>query len=102
MTDQLQAYRKIAKRFTAHKTVDHSIGEYSRDGVHVNSCESFFALLKRGVHGTFHHVGREHLHRYADEFCFRWNHRLVNDAQRTQAALGMIPGRRLTYRMSAS
>ncbi|RIK68239.1 MAG: IS1595 family transposase [Planctomycetota bacterium] len=98
MTDQLQAYRKITKRFKAHKTVDHSRGEYARGDVHCNTAESFFSLLKRGIHGTFHHVGRQHLHRYADEFAFRWNHRKTTDAERTEAALRTAPGKRLKYK----
>jgi hypothetical protein len=39
--------------------------------VHCNTPESFFALLKRGVHGTFHHLGEQRLQRYRDEFAFR-------------------------------
>jgi hypothetical protein len=102
MTDELQAYRKITGRFAAHKTVHHKSGEYARGDVHCNTAESFFALLKRGIHGTFHHVGRQHLHRYADEFAFRFSHRKVSDAERTEAAISCAPGKRLTYKQSVS
>lgn len=99
MTDQRNQYRMIGREFKGgHGVVQHDIKEYSRGDVHVNSCESFFALLKRGVHGTFHHVSTQHLQRYADEFAFRWNHRKVTDAERTEAALMMAPGCRLTYK----
>lgn len=74
-TDEAKLYKVIGRRFKKHESVNHSRGEYSRDGVHCNSAESYFALLKRGVHGTFHHVGKQHLQRYCDEFAFRWNHR---------------------------
>lgn len=97
LTDELQAYKAPGRRFRNHATVNHSRGEYSRGIIHVNTAESFFALLKRGVHGTFHHVGRPHLQRYCDEFAFRWNHRKRTDAQRTEAALRLAPGARLTY-----
>ena len=98
MTDSLQAYRNIGPEFEGgHETVDHTKGEYARGDVHVNTCESYFALLKRGIHGAFHHVGKHHLHRYADEFAFRWNHRKTTDANRTEAALRLAPGARLTY-----
>lgn len=86
--DRLQGYKKLGKEYRSHETVNHLIGEYLRDGLNVNSCESFFALLKRGVHGTFHHVSKQHLQQYADEFAFRWNHRNVLDAERN--------GKRLT------
>lgn len=102
MTDELQGYKKLGMRFKSHQTVNHSAGEYARDDVHVNSAEPYHALLKRGIHGTFHLVSKEHLHRYCDEFSFRWNHREVSDVRRTEAALKMAPGARLTYRNASS
>ena len=60
--------------------------------------ESYFALLKRGVYGSYHHVSKRHLHRYCDEFSFRWNHRQVTDGARTDAALRASEGKRLTYK----
>jgi len=59
--------------------------------------ESFFALLKRGVYGTFHHVSKKHLHRYTNEFAFRWDHRTVTDGVRMTAALKAVGGKRLMY-----
>lgn len=98
LTDGLQAYKKLGPAYRGHESVDHMHGEYARGDVHVNSAESYFALLKRGVHGTFHHVGKHHLHRYCDEFAFRWNHRKTTDGERTKAALRLAPGCRLTYK----
>jgi transposase-like protein len=79
-TDEWPAYRKATKGHAKHHTVNHSHYEYTLkkpDGVTagVNRCESFFSLLKRGVHGSWHCVSKEHLHRYANEFAFRWNTR---------------------------
>ena len=39
----------------AHATVKHSVSEY------VNGMESFWALLKRGYHGTYHKISPKHL-----------------------------------------
>jgi hypothetical protein len=83
--------------------VNHSVYEYARqnaDGsaAHVNTCESFFSLLKRGVMGSFHHVSREHLPKYADEFAFRWNNRKISDGQRMEVAIEQTEGKRLTYK----
>src|SRR3990167_3877200 len=73
VTDELPAYRRAAKGFDGgHMTVNHGAGEYARGDVHTNTAESFFALLKRGVYGSFHHVSKEHLARYCNEFAFRW------------------------------
>lgn len=66
-----------------------------------NTIESSFAILKRGLYGTFHHVSEQHLQRYATEFDFRWNHRKAlgyTDMQRADAALKGIGGKRLMYR----
>lgn len=98
MTDENQAYKNITGDYAGHETVNHSADEYVRGNAHVNTAESFFALLKRGIHGTFHHCGKQHLHRYADEFAYRWNYRKVSDAERTEAALRQAPGKRLMYR----
>jgi transposase-like protein len=101
MTDDARWYRPIGKEFASHEYVNHNAGEYSRGDVTTNTVESSFALLKRGLIGTFHSVSEAHLQRYATEFDFRWNHRValgVNDVQRTTAILKGIEGKRLTYR----
>jgi transposase-like protein len=104
-TDEYSAYRKPLKDWAKHNTVVHSRYEYSRrnkDGTvsGINSCESFFSLLKRGVYGSWHHVSREHLQKYADEFAFRWNTRSLTDGERMEAAIGLVTGKRLTYRQA--
>lgn len=101
VTDDLPSYRGLGREFAGgHGTVKHSTGEYVRGSVHVNSAESFFALLKRGVHGTFHHVSKQHLHRYCDEFGFRWDHRKATDGERTVAAIRGAAGKRLVYKQA--
>lgn len=106
-TDDHGAYRRPAKEFQRHDVVVHSKYEYSRrneDGskAHVNTCESFFSLLKRGVHGAWHCVSPHHLPKYANEFTFRWNHRKMSDGERTQAAIPFLEGARLMYRQPAN
>lgn len=49
--------------------------EYVRGEVHTNSIESFWALLKRGVIGTYHNVSAKYLPLYLNEFQFRFNNR---------------------------
>jgi transposase-like protein len=99
MTDEWRSYRGIGAEFDGgHEVVTHSAGEYARDDAHVNTAESFFALLKRGVIGSFHHISKQHLDRYCDEFSFRWDHRSISDSARTQIAIGQTKGRRLSYR----
>ena len=98
-----ESYRKmgLATEYK-HETVNHSAGEYARPGgVHSNTVEGYFGLLKRGLYGTYHHVSEAHLQRYINEFDFRFTHRTaqgVNDMQRAVQALSQIRGKRLTYR----
>lgn len=99
ITDDLKQYRKATLGFAGHEAVIHSAGEYVRaDGINTNTAESYFALLKRGVHGTFHQISPKHLHRYCDEFAFRWSGRKLEDVQRTAAAVKGGDGKRLFYR----
>jgi len=105
MTDDSLAYYWIGPEFAAHDSVNHSKGQYvSMDGkAHINTAESFFAILKRGVTGSFHSVSEKHLQRDADEFAFRWNNRValgVEDAERANRAIKGAAGKRLTYRQA--
>ena len=101
MTDESGVYKAVGKEFAEHSSVNHGKGEYSRGDVTTNTVESSFAILKRGLYGTFHHVSEAHLQRYANEFDFKWNYREklgYDDKQRTDVALLGIAGKRLTYR----
>jgi transposase-like protein len=83
-----------------HETIVHSAGEYARDGVTTNSIESVWAVLKRGLHGVYHHASDKHLHRYVDEFTFRLNEGNVkrHTMQRLDSFVEGTAGRRLTYK----
>jgi hypothetical protein len=63
--------------------------------------EGFFSIFKRGVYGTFHHISRQHLHRYLDEFDFRYNSRETTDGERAELAINGVRGKRLMYRDSS-
>jgi transposase-like protein len=98
MTDESTVYPRIGAEFADHETVNHSAGEYVRGDAYTNSVESNFALLKRGVYGTFHSISEAHLHRYLAEFDFRANTRKLTDAERGAALLAATKGKRLVYR----
>jgi len=101
MTDGEGQYRLVAPMFASHGVVNHGIGEYVRGDVHSNTVESYFAILKRGVVGTFHHVSSQHLKRYVCEFDYRYNTRVAlgyTDAMRFDESIPGIVGKRLTYR----
>lgn len=99
MTDEWKSYRGIGKEFDGgHRTVNHGKGEFVRGDASTNEAESYFALLKRGIIGSFHHVSKKHLNRYCDEFSFRWNHRGASDSETTTKAIKGGEGKRLMYR----
>ena len=75
MSDQLHAYKAIGKNYAAHDSVNHGAKEFSRNDVHVNTAESFNAILERAKQGVFHYLSRRHLRRYIGEVAFRWNNR---------------------------
>ncbi len=98
MTDEFVGYKTVGKEFVEHHTVNHSEKEYVRGNASTNTVEGYFSLLKRGLTGTYHHVSARHLHRYLDEFNFRYNARTVNDAIRNHGAIRATEGKRLQYR----
>ena len=98
MTDSFIGYRWLNKEFAGHETVNHSAKEYVRGSAHTNTVEGYFSLLKRGIIGTYHHVGSQHLHRYLAEFDFRYNARNVSDRERSILAFKGTEGKRLEYR----
>lgn len=76
ITDEFRAYSRMYN-LIQHLQVNHQ-KEFSRNDIkhgkiHTNTIESFWALLKRGIIGQFHKVSAKYLHRYIDEFCFRYN-----------------------------
>ena len=81
-----------------HETVKHSISEYVNGMAHTNGIESFWALLKRGYHGTYHHMSEKHLGRYVTEFSGRHNNRESDTIIQMGEIVKGCEGRRLTYR----
>ena len=79
MTDEYKGYLGM-DTVLPHDVIKHD--EWYVDGdIHTNSIEGFWALLKRGIMGQFHHVSRRQLQRYVDEFCFRYNLRNMDKAE---------------------
>lgn len=99
-TDEYQGYRGLNSRCYKHKTINHSHGEYVRKGVTTNSIESVWAVMKRGLHGVYHHASDKHLGRYVNEFTFRLNDGKVqrHTLDRLSSFIDATVGRRITYR----
>jgi transposase-like protein len=104
MTDSSTVLQKAFLGRRTHSQVNHAEKEYVRyeDGLCIttNAIEGYFATLKRGINGVYHHVGKQHLHRYLSEFDFRYNSRKEKDGDRTLMALNAVTGKRLMLRDS--
>jgi transposase-like protein len=101
MTDEHGGYYHVGKEFARHEKVDHGAREYVRGDAYSNTAEGYFAILKRGIIGVYHHVSEAHLKRYLAEFDFRYNYRAslkISDKERADKLLEGARGKRLTYR----
>ncbi|KAA0990804.1 IS1595 family transposase [Dyadobacter aurulentus] len=97
ITDANTSYKGLEKIYQ-HITVKHSEGNYVTDKVfHTNNIENFWSQLKRGIIGIYHNVSPKHLHRYCNEFGFRYNSRKIKDTTRFQLSVGRAEGKRLRY-----
>lgn len=98
-TDEHAAYNDLDGLFFSRDAVNHGAGEYGRGRVHTNGIESVWAVLKRGLHGVYHHASKKHLHRYVDEFTFRLNDGNVanHTTKRLDSFVSATVGKRLTY-----
>ena len=71
-TDEFPGYANLPDYIRRH--VSHGKGEYVGAGnIHINSVESMWAVLKRGLYGTWHKASVKHLARYVNEATFRLN-----------------------------
>ena len=93
-TDEAKAYEGLLH----HESVKHSVSEYVNGMAHTNGLESFWALLKRGYHGTYHKMSPKHLARYVNEFATRHNLRDLDTLKQMQHLAAAMVGRRLCYR----
>jgi transposase-like protein len=99
-TDSWSPYEAVGADMAGHGAVNHTIGEYVRQGVSTNKAENYFSQLKRSLDGTHHHVNVEHLPHYLSEFDFRYSNRKLTDTQRMNYLMRRVGGRRLTYKLS--
>ena len=93
-TDENPAYHDLPN----HETVKHSSQEYVRGDAHTNGIESHWAMLKRGIMGTYHHVSDKHLDRYVTEFEGRHNNRPSDTIEQIHTVVRGMEGKRLRYR----
>ena len=96
-TDEAASYNVLDPWFD-REAVNHKAHEYVRGAAHTNGMESFWSMLKRGYHGTYHHMSAKHLDRYVAEFSGRHNIREADTADQMAQLVAASVGKRLMYR----
>lgn len=96
-TDSHKSYNNLRKYL--HESVNHSAGEYVRGNIHTNGIESFWALLKRGYYGIFHHFSAEHALRYVNEFTSRINNKECDTIDILAITVKNSTGKYLPYKI---
>jgi transposase len=74
-TDELHSYDRIDRLGYAHEVVQHAAKQYVRGVAHVNTVESLWSTIKRGIDGVNHSVSPLYLQSYLDSYVYRYNHR---------------------------
>jgi transposase-like protein len=101
MTDDSSVLKSAGKN-RRHSQVNHRAKEYVRregaECITTNSVEGYFALVKRGNFGVYHHWSKKYLGQYLREFDWRYNVRKLEDMERVIVALKMTGGKRLVLK----
>lgn len=76
-TDDYAIYDDLGRHRNeyTHNRIRHSEKVYVVGNTHTNTIEGFWSLIKRGIGGVYHNVGRNYLQSYLNEYSFRYNHR---------------------------
>ncbi|MDW5266474.1 MULTISPECIES: IS1595 family transposase [Acidobacteriaceae] len=96
MTDEFATYGVLDTPYN-REVITHAM-EYVNGHIHTQGIENFWALLKRGLRGTYVSVEPFHLDAYVKEQVFRYNNRKdADDFTRFATCMMGIQGKRLTY-----
>jgi len=98
VTDGLQAYTSLGSTYKLHVVVNHSQDEWVNGQYSTNNIEGFWGIFKRGIYGIYHSVSSKHLHRYCNEFGYRYNTREVSGVERFESAVKKVSETRITYK----
>ena len=93
-TDEAAGYKGLMN----HVATPHGLGQYVHGEVHTNGIESHWAMLKRGIVGTYHHISPKHTERYAVEFAGRHNDRPKDTLDQMAEMVRGMDGKRLRYK----
>ncbi len=93
-TDTARAYSGLPRK---RQAVNHTVSQYVDGMAHTNGMESFWSLMKRGYHGTYHHFSEKHMDRYVAEFEGRYNQRPLDTLEQMRLMVRGADGKQLRY-----
>ena len=96
ITDDFSGYKGIEDENTRHEVLNHTLGEYDRNGLNTNSIENVWSLLKRSIVGSYHKISVKHLDAYLDELEWRFNNR-DNEYLFRDTILKLVASEKLPY-----
>ena len=96
VSDGWVGYRGLQHEYS-HKIIKHNLGVFKNGSYHTNGIEGFWSLLKRGIIGSYHYTSDKHLHRYCDEFAYRYNIRSLSQGEQFNLTL-INSDERLSYK----
>lgn len=83
-TDEYPAYN-VLDRYCNHQTVNHSLGQYARDGgIHTNTVEAEFSVFRPWM-ATYRGISKENLYLYCAQYNFLRNTKEEDRAERAAA-----------------
>ncbi len=85
ISDEYKGYSHVSSTFL-HSVITHA-EEYAFGGLHTNTIEGFWAIIKRSWYGSHHHYSRKYMPLYVAEACFKYNRRKADDSFSQSIAL---------------
>ena len=101
MTDENRDYVHLDDAYGGeyqHESVRHSAKEYVGGMARTNGIESFWSMLKREYHGTYHKMSKKHPARYVAEFAGRHNLRPMDTIEQIESLVNGFNGKRLPWK----
>ena len=97
VTDGLRSYQGLGSTYKLHVVVNHANDEWVNGEFSTNNIEGFWSIFKRGIIGVYHFTSPKHLHRYCDEFSYRYNNRKTDSVEKFAKAISEVTKARITY-----
>jgi transposase-like protein len=74
-TDEWTGYHGLEQHGYLHKRINHAEKVYVSGDTHTQTIDGFWSLVKNGLRGVYHSVGKGYLQSYLNEYSFRYNRR---------------------------